>query len=391
MIAFDFHADCCGCGACENSCPTGAIQMLPGKDGFRYPKVNTSACVSCTRCEQVCPHLNAAAFRRSGHTVPGSWLYCSENDEAKRRSASGAAFFELAKGFVQQGGYVCGCVWTPDLKAVHIVGSTMQDIERMQGSKYLQSDPAHCYADVLKLLRSGHKVLFSGTPCQAMAMHGVVLREDNGKYRDHLLTAAVLCHGVASPAAWESFKSWTEAEKGSRLASVNFRDKSREGYRKSYCRYEYSSGEVTYSPTYLPTSKYIEATLVYNLALRHSCSHCDCKGATEGCDLVLGDWYAEHSGAGALGTSCLVAFTSRGQNAATALLSGLREIPYRTIVEQNGYIENSVHLGEKRDEFLSIMNDPSIWNNVERLYPPKYKYKKLLVRLHLYEFLKRFI
>ncbi len=42
---------CLACGACESSCPTGAIVMDEAKGIF----VITSECVDCGACEGICP------------------------------------------------------------------------------------------------------------------------------------------------------------------------------------------------------------------------------------------------------------------------------------------------------------------------------------------------
>ena len=41
---------CLGCGACEGTCPVGAIKL----DGDKA-KVDESACVSCGACAGACP------------------------------------------------------------------------------------------------------------------------------------------------------------------------------------------------------------------------------------------------------------------------------------------------------------------------------------------------
>jgi len=385
MLDFNKVEYCSGCGGCANVCPVSAIQMHRDAEGFYRPVICTETCISCGKCEKVCPHLNLS---EKGHTY-GAWLYASKDEDAKRRSSSGAAFFELAKGMLQENGYICGCVWDEKLNAVHLVGNTPETLKRMQGSKYVQSDAGLCYREILELLKSGKRILFSGTPCQAVAMHNLVMACQNGEYRNQLITVAVICHGVASPAVWDSFQQWTAGKHGSPLKTVNFRDKSQEGYKKSYCRYEYQSGEVTYVPTYLPSSKYIEATLVYNLAIQCSCAHCDCKGIQPGIDLLIGDWYAEHTGEGSMGTSCIAAFSQRGMEYAQKQLAGLRVFEYNTILEHNGFMEKSVTLSPNRTAFFAKISDTTFWDRVESLYPSKYRLKKLLVKTGVYHLIKK--
>lgn len=388
MIDFDFVENCCGCGACSNICPANAIVMKAKEDGFLYPTINTNKCINCNKCNQVCPHLHAKDTLNKT-TVKAAWLYNSKDNNAKMRSSSGAAFYELAKAMLKQDAYICGCVWNKDLQAVHMVANDAQSLYNMQGSKYVQSNMENSYHEIIKIVKAGKRVLFSGTPCQAIAAHRCVMAVDNGKYRDNLITIGVICHGVASPLAWNTFKQWTNKKNNSRLVSVNFRDKSKEGYKKSYCRYEYESGKVTYCPTYLPTSKYIEATLVYNLALRKSCSHCDCKGNNKAIDLILGDWYEECEGEGSLGTSCIVAFTDRGKKYAEEHLRGLRSFDYKTVIKKNHFIVDSEKLGKNRDRFLELIHEYRAWNTIEKLYPKKYWLKKILIKVGLYDVIKR--
>ena len=57
MIRLTKKADCCGCGACAQSCPKNCITMEPDGEGFLYPRVEKTVCVDCGLCERVCPLL----------------------------------------------------------------------------------------------------------------------------------------------------------------------------------------------------------------------------------------------------------------------------------------------------------------------------------------------
>ena len=237
MINFDFGKNCSGCGACYNVCPVSAISLISNDEGFLIPEIDLDKCISCGKCDKVCPHLNRKTNEESSmNDVKGVWLYASKDSEAKLASSSGAACYELSKAALKKNGVVVGCVWDEKLRAVHAVSCDENDLKKTQGSKYVQSDTGNIYKDVAEYLKSGQFVVFTGTPCQATAMNNYVLALENGKYRDSLITIAIICHGVASPMAWESYKKWTMEKEGSPLIKVNFRDKSREGYKKSYCR-----------------------------------------------------------------------------------------------------------------------------------------------------------
>lgn len=387
MINFDFGEYCCGCSACFNICPTGAISMIRDIAGFPLPHVNPDKCISCGLCEKVCPHLNPPeAFDQNGTQ---SYLYHSNDSLAKLRSSSGGAFYELAKKTAEKGGVVFGCAWDEHFHAIHIAGNDARALERMQGSKYVQSDLGSCYAEILEALESGKEVLFSGTPCQAAAVTNFIKSCGRAELLPRLLSVAVICHGVPAPAAWQNYRSWLEKKAGSKLASVNFRDKSVEGYKRNYCRYQFESGKTLEYPTFLG-DRYIMAGLVYNLCLRNCCSHCDFKGLLESCDIMLGDWYAACEGEGQLGTSCIIGCSDKGIRAVTQRLSSLREIDYPSIAAANPFLTESAQKGKKREAFLGALTG-NIYDSAEKYFPIKHKIKMLLVKLGLFDRARRLL
>lgn len=249
MLDFDMAKHCTGCCACYNICPVNAIKMSENNEGFWEPEIDKEKCILCGKCKQVCPYLNSG---KKGEKVRGTWLFHHEDDAVKMRSSSGGACYELSNAMLGVGGYFSGCIWNYDLEAVHIVSDENCVLEKTQGSKYVQSYMGDIYENIMELLRKGKKVIFTGTPCQATALHNYVTLTKDGIYRKNLINVAFICHGVASPYVWEQYKKWEKEKHGSPLKKVNFRDKSKEGYKKSYCRYEYENGMVTYLPTFLP-------------------------------------------------------------------------------------------------------------------------------------------
>lgn len=52
---FSNKAECMGCGACSQLCPTKAIRMEDDEEGFPYPRIDEDKCVCCRKCLNVCP------------------------------------------------------------------------------------------------------------------------------------------------------------------------------------------------------------------------------------------------------------------------------------------------------------------------------------------------
>ena len=50
IVLFHGKEDCCGCGACLNSCPRNAISMKEDSYGNVFPEIEENLCVRCGKC-----------------------------------------------------------------------------------------------------------------------------------------------------------------------------------------------------------------------------------------------------------------------------------------------------------------------------------------------------
>lgn len=48
-------AECCGCSACALGCPKHCIKLAEDAEGFLYPLIDNKVCVTCGKCDSVCP------------------------------------------------------------------------------------------------------------------------------------------------------------------------------------------------------------------------------------------------------------------------------------------------------------------------------------------------
>ena len=189
ILDFIAPKDCCGCGACINVCPTGALCYLTDKFGFYRPQIDASKCISCGKCTRICPECNELAVNKP------SEIYAAINKDGKvlKRSASGGIFYALAESVIAEGGCVFGAMLDEQFQVKHICVEKIEDLPLLQKSKYVQSFIGESYKIALNKLKDGKKVLFSGTPCQVAAMKFLT-----GKMNENLILVEVVCHGVPS-------------------------------------------------------------------------------------------------------------------------------------------------------------------------------------------------
>ncbi len=180
--------DCTGCGACLSACNNKAIHFNKDKFGFAYPQIDMTLCVNCKLCEKSCPVINKQKLN-----FPNSSYACYATDENERlKSSSGGLGTLLAKHFIENNGVVYGCAFVPPMNVKHIRCTTLEDIEKLRGSKYVQSDLSEVLPLLKDDLKEGKEVLFIGTPCQVAG-----IKSRFNKYLN-LTIVDLVCHGVPS-------------------------------------------------------------------------------------------------------------------------------------------------------------------------------------------------
>lgn len=207
--------DCTGCFACENACRQSAIIQIKNEEGFRHPKILHDKCISCHACQRVCPVLSPLEKFEVGK-VYAAW---NKDETIRSQSSSGGMFSVLAGAILKENGIVIGACMCDDGYVRHIAITEENQLEKLRGSKYVQSLLSiNVYTQMKEYLLQGKKVLFSGTPCQVAAM-----RKTFKQYSNLLYTIDLVCHGVPSPDFFAEFYSKLKKQI-SNLVSYQFRD-----------------------------------------------------------------------------------------------------------------------------------------------------------------------
>lgn len=270
---------CCGCGACMNVCPKGAIEMREDPAGFKFPHIDTSKCIECGLCLKVCK------FENPELAYPRAAYICQLKDEnTLALSTSGGAFRAMAEKIIERGGVVFGCAYTENkdgLVPTTIAVDNIEELPKLSGSKYVQSEMGFAYKKAKGFLDKGRLVLFSGTPCHISGLYGYL-----GKPYDNLYTTDLICHGVPNLKMFQSELSRMEKKYKSKVKSFCFRDKRIAAWGKYKYSFELENGEAHNGILY--DSAYIDLFLKGEI-IRDSCTKCPYARPERVSDITIGD------------------------------------------------------------------------------------------------------
>ncbi|MBQ3600386.1 MAG: polysaccharide pyruvyl transferase family protein [Lachnospiraceae bacterium] len=340
---------CTGCGACFNKCPAGAISMKYDSEGFLFPYVDKKKCIECGLCQQVCPEMNMEKVRQRIHEEGKCYAAMAE-DDIRMVSSSGGIFTLIADYIYEQNGIVCGAVYSEDYQEVyHIVSENSVDLERLRGSKYVQSNIGNTYSVIEKTLKGGRMVLFVGCPCQVSGLYSFL-----GKQYDNLYTIDIVCHGANSTLAYRSFVK--EIAKDRKVTKVNFRDKSVFGW-STPVTINFSDQSV-YNAAW-NQNKWNDA-FYEGIINRECCSSCHYAQRKRIGDITLGDFWQvqkwDESCNDGKGTSLVLVNNEQGDKIYSCIQAKLKlnkEAPLDFAVKYNGQLLSPNKKAEGRKYFFN--------------------------------------
>lgn len=338
------HNQCVGCRACELSCPKNCITLTPNTEGFFYPLVDESVCINCGVCKNHCPILSHKDTNTDKQLSYAAWL---KNEELLAQSSSGGAFTAFAEKILEENGIVFGAAYDENLQVSQIYVNNKRELNRLKGSKYVVSSTGDSYIKVQEFLKTGKKVLYTGTPCQIAGLKAFL-----GKDFDNLYTIDLICHGTPSQKLFDKYLLWLGKRFGGKIIYYGFRDKDIGGW---------SCGGKIKVKTKTKT-KTIEASLdpYYSSFLkfdtyRESCYSCKFSSMNRIGDITIGDYFEGKDFypqlAGINGVSLCIVNTEKGKSLFDLVNQNLSFIPISedSYVNVKGNLKKPSPRGKRRD------------------------------------------
>ncbi len=354
-------SQCYGCGACAEVCPQKCISMVEKKDTFLYPEIDKSKCVNCGLCSKGCP-ANVFSYNEPIKAIAA----VHKKEEIAARSASGGAFASILELLRNDNTVVFGVVMER-LKIKHMY-SQIKDISVFSKSKYVQSDTNGSFSKVKQFLAKGKNVIFSGTPCQVMALRNFL----KDKNTENLFTVDIVCHGVPSQKMFDMYIEGVEKKKGA-VKEVIFKNKKEFNGRVNSRSAEivYMNGDSTIES--VATDPYLKAYYA-RINYRPSCMDCRFACRNRVSDITLGDAWGIERKYEKLdpikGVSLVIANTEQGVKVLERLAERMDVYPIsmEEAVNTNGQLKHPTEKHPKREEFIQLISEHSFDEAVRRVF-----------------------
>lgn len=291
---------CTGCLVCVDTCSKNALSPCYNDEGHLTYLLDASLCVECGLCEKKCPVVSVFHYGFNSLSCSRPYASWSKDEVLRPKSSSGGIFASLAKYVIVNGGVAIGASLHMN-EVNHIVVDNVDDIWKLQGSKYTQSFTGGIYRKVQSFLKEGRTVLFSGLGCQVA---GLLSFMKDKQYEGQLYTIDLICGGVPSRFIIDRYLEENPDVK----EIAGFRNKG---------KYEFSIIDKDGKKRVIPLNQrpFPLCGFYTELTNRFSCYDCRFNGAHRIADMTIGDYWGdqdfliEHSN----GISVAVAHSESGE------------------------------------------------------------------------------
>lgn len=317
--------------------------MAEGKLGQIQPDVNESICIDCGLCKKVCPSGEQQSLVKPS-TVYAGW---HKDREQYLSSTSGGAAAAFAQLIIRRSGVVYGYESDENLVVKHVRVEDEDQLCRLKGSKYVQSNIGNTYQAAKRDLMDGREVLFIGTPCQIAGLKSY-LKKDYEK----LYCVDLICHGVPSQSL---LRQHIKHIVGDRARRVVFRH----GNDTALRIFDVKGDMIYYSNVWRERYKdvYFNA-FMDGFTYRDSCYECKFARPERGSDVTVGDFWGlgddiPHDNVN--GCSCILVNTTKGHKLVDEAQLELYERTLDEAVKGNEQLRHPKWMSRKAKVFRALV------------------------------------
>lgn len=380
--------NCTGCRMCEQICPVNAIKMIENEEGFIEPTVDEKKCINCGICSKKCPQLNDIEYKR----LENLEVYAAKNrniDEQKK-SSSGGVFSAIANYVLENEGIVYGCAFNKEFVAEHIGIQKKNELYKLKGSKYVQSNTMDTFNNVKEYLNKNKIVAYSGTPCQIAGLKNFL-----GKEYENLITIDLLCHGVPSPKTFKEYIKYLENKSGKKIQNYEFRNKEKQYWNLGYkikITFEENEAKFINGDEDIYTNAFSKGIM-----LREVCYNCKYTNNKRMGDITLGDFWGVDKTYPKLydknGVSVILVNTLKGKEILDKIKKEIiiDEVEYEEVENYADTLKQSCERNDERNKIFEKIEKEGIYNILKKKISIKSKIKKYIpsmLRLKLKEIKK---
>ena len=303
ILKINLDEKCTSCSACVAICPKNAIEFKISENGFYRPFVNEALCVDCGVCKSVCAKYDTDILQDGRADYDCIAIKSSDKDILKN-SSSGAACFEIVKLLLNEGYSIIGVSYDHKKKeAIGISFDTIEEFERIRGSKYFQAD----ISEVLKkALRDGKRYAIFATPCQ---IYGIRKAIQKTNVEEKFVLIDIFCHGTPTVLLWQKYIDYVQKKNHNKeIKDILFRSKEK-GWHRFCTTFLYEDTKKT--------SKIINDafyTMFFGKDLfNEACYLCKFRSTLRYTDIRMGDFWGFRYDTDLEGVSCVVGASAAGK------------------------------------------------------------------------------
>ena len=271
--------------------------------GALHPVINQAECIDCVLCAKTCPVNREFEFK----TPLKCYAAWRTDSTARLDSASGGIGALLSEYTVGNGGVVFGTAYDADMVPRNVCVDSLEGLESLKGSKYVQSIVGNTYNEIRSRLNQGVQVVYISTPCQIAGLYGFLKKD-----YENLLTVDLICHGVSPTAYFLSELDYLKKNKKiGKITNVTFRS-NRKGANFSMLVYD-GKECVYWKPAY---QEYYFSGFLKGITLRENCYGCRYARPERISDITIGDFIGIGKDAefkGPVNVSAVIVNTEKGE------------------------------------------------------------------------------